>query len=272
MIKGFDCASHISAEVLARAVDRGFAFAGRYYGTGGKVLKPDEAAILAAADFPLISYFERTAGRAAQGAVAGVEDADLALEQAAAVGQPHGTPVYFAVDFDADLSDLRIDNGLCAYFEAVHNSNFAMNYLVGVYGSGAVCDRMLSTGFAHRAAEAGAEGWQGSRAFEGWHLKQHAEIQPGSRFNELGIGYDLLECRSLDEAGAWLPPGTRDALPPLPAQHGPVRFGDRTADAKLLQQKLMERGYDVGPAGADGWFGKRSDAAFWRWVWKEFEA
>ena len=66
----------------------------------------------------------------------GTQNATRALELANSLGQPHGSAIYFAVDYDAkDLNNIR------DYFSAIkkvfdENGN---KYQIGVYGSGKVC-------------------------------------------------------------------------------------------------------------------------------------
>src|SRR5207248_10640614 len=74
----------------------------------------------------------------------GYWDAMQAAQQARAVGQPGGSAIYFAVDFDARGAYIvPIDQ----YFRGITNGLAAAGagrpeYKVGVYGSGAVCESL----------------------------------------------------------------------------------------------------------------------------------
>ena len=72
----------------------------------------------------------------------GYSDAMEAYSQARAVGQPAGSAIYFAVDFNAQLLE-PIDeyfHGIAAGMAAASGGN--AGYAIGVYGSGAVCDEL----------------------------------------------------------------------------------------------------------------------------------
>lgn len=65
------------------------------------------------------------------------------------IGQPAGSAIYFSVDFDA--KDNEIVNNVAPYFEGVkrafvEESGGAPDYLIGAYGSGAVCTALTERG------------------------------------------------------------------------------------------------------------------------------
>ena len=69
----------------------------------------------------------------------------MAYQQARAVGQPNGSAIYFAVDYNAPERD--IVGAVQQYFRGVRAALAAAGggsppYRVGVYGSGAVCTYM----------------------------------------------------------------------------------------------------------------------------------
>lgn len=79
----------------------------------------------------------------------GHEDAKRALELAHENRQPESSAIYFGVDYDVHLSpedgEADIDKkfeGIDAYFAAIIEE-IPSKYKIGVYGSGAVCDRLL---------------------------------------------------------------------------------------------------------------------------------
>jgi hypothetical protein len=76
-----------------------------------------------------------------------LSDGADALNQARAAGQPPGSAIYFAVDYDASHAD--IDGPVNAYFGGVRAAlNGAAGYRVGVYGSGLSCGAMVDRGLA----------------------------------------------------------------------------------------------------------------------------
>ena len=74
----------------------------------------------------------------------GYYDAVSAYRQASAVGQPTGSAIYFAVDFDAAPAMIgfvdQYFRGVTAGFAAAGGGR--PRYKVGVYGSGAVCQAL----------------------------------------------------------------------------------------------------------------------------------
>lgn len=108
---------------------------------------------------------------------AGTRDAIRAVTLASSIGQPTGSGLYFAVDWDyyraSELQQIE------RYFEAVAKV-IDGRFRVGVYGSGAVGRRVKTAGFAELIWLAGATGWSGTaRALaEGnWALFQkHLEL------------------------------------------------------------------------------------------------
>ncbi len=149
-------------------------------------LSQSEARLLSAAGLQIavvwesastdVSYFSR---------LSGVDDATSAYHQAHALGQPAGSAIYFAVDFDATAQ--QIVGPVDEYFRGI-SSGFAAaggdspDYRVGVYGSGAVCQSLISAGLAEYSWLAMSTGWAGYRTFAGWNIKQGKAL-PSLRFD-----------------------------------------------------------------------------------------
>src|SRR5208283_336608 len=108
-----------------------------------------------------------------------------------ALGQPTGSAIYFAVDFDARRQALLpIDQyfrGIAAGFAAASGGN--AEYKVGVYGSGAVCDALKGTGLAQYSWLSNATAWDGALVYEGWDIRQ------GGRLEALSFNHDTDEAR-----------------------------------------------------------------------------
>jgi len=121
----------------------------------------------------------------------GYYDAVSAYGQAKAAGQPAGSAIYFAIDFDARNEALAsVDQyfrGVGAGFAAA--SGGRPRYKVGVYGSGAVCAAVKQAGLARYAWLSNSTAWSGSLAYEGWDIRQ------GGRLAELSFNHDADEAR-----------------------------------------------------------------------------
>lgn len=151
---------------------------GRYYSSSsGKRIAPGEASAIAAAGLQLFVVFEDK-GDPPLGGTAGSTDAQLALEQAEAIGQPAGSAIYFAMEHLPNGYTSNDLPGVKAYFEQVRAA-FEGKYKVGVYSDGVVCDAMLSAGLCDYAWLSASRGFPGSKAFYSsnrWSLAQQTPI------------------------------------------------------------------------------------------------
>ena len=121
----------------------------------------------------------------------GYSDAIAAHWQARGIGQPPGTAVYFAVDFDARNRSL---DRVTEYFEGVAAGLVSAgggiaNYQIGVYGSGAVCDAIKRMGLARYTWLSNSTGWTGSIGYQDWNIRQ------SGRWPELSFNHDADEAR-----------------------------------------------------------------------------
>lgn len=169
MSKGIDttenCTNHTAAIKAA-----GYTFVGRYYSQqfatphSWKDLSLREASALSDAGLYIVSVYEDNPTSAAYfSAERGTADAQRAVVQAKACGQPRGTPIYFSVDYDAARADT---DALRRYFSMASVGTYASGYAIGVYGSGFVCD-IIEGYLQHDGCYiwlAGATGWQGYKA------------------------------------------------------------------------------------------------------------
>ena len=171
---------------------------GRYYRdqthTSWKVT-PAEALELASNGIKLFVVFEEH-GKAADMNLTkqqGASDATSALAQAAAIGQPAGSAIYFAVEGlpngykTADLPKIR------DYFSGVKTA-IGGQYAIGVYGDGIVCKALLDDGFCKYTWLAEA-----SHSFEGtieflssgrWSLVQFGPLDISQGWNGLSVDFD----------------------------------------------------------------------------------
>ena len=162
---------------LACLQSNSIAFVGRYYSRttqiAGKKLTQSEAQLILSAGIRLVTVYED--GPTAYSyfsATRGTADATGALQQAAAIGQPAGSAIYFTVDYNAASNEIA--GNITAYFQALKQT-FNETYQVGVYGSGSVCAAMKSAGLATYAWLAQSTGWSGYSTFQEWSIKQGAE-------------------------------------------------------------------------------------------------
>jgi len=139
MAKGFDTATKLNAAKAKELKGVGFEYAMRYLPTSAwKGLTKEEAKEIQNAGLKLVSIFQKSANHAEYFTKEqGRADGEQAQKLAESLGQPKGTAIYFAVDFDCQPSQMgRIDE----YFDGVKET--LQGYKVGVYGSYAVVNHL----------------------------------------------------------------------------------------------------------------------------------
>ena len=128
----------------------------------------------------------------------GYSDAMSASSQAKVIGQPPGSAIYFAVDYNAPGGDIA--GAIQQYFQGVAAGLAAAGggrpeYKVGVYGSGAVCDAIKRAGLAQYTWLTGSTSWAGTLNYDDWNIRQ------GGHFSVLSFDHDSNEAR--DEYGGF---------------------------------------------------------------------
>jgi Domain of unknown function (DUF1906) len=120
---------------------------------------------------------------------AGYNDAIAAYGQAQAVGQPPGSAIYFAVDFNAQEIEPveQYFRGIAAAFAAASGGRVA--YKIGVYGSGDVCDAIKQAGLAQYSWLSNSISWTGSLDYDDWNIRQ------GDAMTELSFNHDSDEAK-----------------------------------------------------------------------------
>jgi hypothetical protein len=154
ILKGLDTTMELTRHAVALRERHGFDFALRYYShNAGKNLSLVEARALSAAGMQIGVVWETSGTHPGFFTLEqGVEDGAAAHRMAVEViGQPGGSAIYFAVDYDASQADL--DGPVSNYFTGVHAGLFAAGggrqlYQVGVYGSGLCCATLRERGAA----------------------------------------------------------------------------------------------------------------------------
>jgi hypothetical protein len=174
------CTDHGCGSIAGCLAKSGIGFAIRYHSAHtsnpGKRISPKEAADLSRAGIDIVTVYQDRAQEPEDfGAARGLLDGLAAHAAAAAIGQPPGSAIYFAVDVDFDLA--QIQSFVIPYFQGVRNglgqaAAPGAPYEVGVYGSGLTCQLVCqSYALAKYAWLASSTGWAGSAAYTGWHLR-----------------------------------------------------------------------------------------------------
>lgn len=155
----------------------------------GKDLQPEEAKVILGEGLSIGSVFQHynNCFRTFENNW-GKEDAEQALRQAEAAGQPEGSAIYFGVDADWPYSALR--DPIVKYFEDVKRVFEGSNIAVGVYSNGCICNTIRERGLASYFWLSGSTGHSGTQAFYNtgaWTMFQNAlDITPPA----VGYGID----------------------------------------------------------------------------------
>lgn len=190
MKMGFDCATPLTAELAKRFKTGGYDYVGRYLVPNGwKALTAAEVKAISDAGLKIVSVFETTADRALGGYEAGRQDGATAAQVAAMIGQPDGSCIYYAVDFDPAAAQMKT---VVEYIRGA--SEATPNHTTGVYGSYDVI-------VAVRNAAACSRFWQ-TYAWSGGKRADQLDIyQYKNDITVNGIGIDFNSV--FTDAGAW---------------------------------------------------------------------
>jgi hypothetical protein len=141
----------------------------------------------------------------------GYDDAIAAYRQAKAVGQPAGSAIYFAIDFNAeDLASIeQYFQGVAAGFGAA--SGGSAEYKIGVYGSGAVCDAVKGAGLAQYSWLSNSTAWDGSSGYADWNIRQGEALADFSFENDSDEARGEYGAFRLDAQDGGTPQGSQPA-------------------------------------------------------------
>lgn len=170
VLKGLDTTMELTRHAQALKA-QGYDFALRYYShNAAKNLSLGEARALSQAGLAIGVVWETSGTRAgffsrAQGLADGAAAFQMARD---VIGQPFGSAIYFAVDFNPTQADL--DGAISNYFTGVHAALFVAaegqpSYQVGVYGSGLCCATLIDRGQASLSWLSQSTGFAGSRQY-----------------------------------------------------------------------------------------------------------
>lgn len=141
----------------------------RYYSrrSASKVIKRPEAEAIVARGLRLCVVYEVTSDLSYFTRASGLLDGGAACRYAQQViGQPHGSAIYFAIDFDS--IDPAIETNVIDYFTAIGEQVKAAGspYRIGVYGSGRTCRVILDRNLADLAWLSQSIGWSEYQVFK----------------------------------------------------------------------------------------------------------
>jgi Domain of unknown function (DUF1906) len=200
MARGIDLPTDAS-DVLNELQDSRIEFVARYYRlpeSRWPALTASEAQRLSSLGLKIVAVWESHSREPAHFSYSsGYSDAMMAYWQARAAGQPTGSAIYLAVDFNAPQQILyAIDDyfrGVAAGLAAAGEGH--ADYAIGVYGSGAVCDAVKRAGLAQYSWLSNSFAWDGSTSYDDWNIKQ------GAQAPDLPFDHDSDEAR--EEYGAF---------------------------------------------------------------------
>jgi hypothetical protein len=142
----------------------------------------------------------------------GIKDGGRAWRYAQQIGQPAGSAIYFAVDYDAPPADKAPDLSVIAsYFQGVQSgldaaSGGGSSYSIGVYGSGLVCQTIKQDrSLAKYSWMAESPKWHGTDIYAGWNVMQAPGTSPLCSFAgpTPGKEADYEECQSAGDFGGF---------------------------------------------------------------------
>ncbi|MGD9615947.1 MAG: glycoside hydrolase domain-containing protein [Alphaproteobacteria bacterium] len=203
-IRGIDMGMD-SRDVTQELKGSGLHFVARYYRSPVSrwpALTAEEAGSISSNGMKVVAVWQHLSHRPDHFTYErGHSDAVNAYQQARVLGQPSGSAIYFAVDYDAPARDIA--GVVQQYFRGVHAGLAAAGggsppYRVGVYGSGAVCRYLKRIGLAEYAWLSASTAWYGSRDFTDWNIKQ------GLRSSMVSFNHGLNEARG-DYGGFTVP-------------------------------------------------------------------
>lgn len=185
----------------------------RYYNNGNssglpqKRLEPTEAQALSNAGFQIMVVFQTSQNQAsdfseAQGYAAGKSAFEWAKNT---IGQPQGSAIYFAVDYNASESDLQ--SAIIPYFQGVKQAFLdlgegEMYYKIGAYGSGLVVNTIMNEGISSFRWLSMSTGFYGTQqALEDGNYELH-QLYPSAVICNIAVDYDAKKADDTN-IGSW---------------------------------------------------------------------
>lgn len=227
----------------------GIDFVCRYYSfttkQSEKRLTLAEAKAIHAAGMQIVTVYEDGPTNAAYfSKKRGEDDGKHAHGFASAIGQPAGSAIYFAVDYDASKADTQ--GVIEQYFQGVQAglataAGGAAPYDIGVYGSGRVCAHIKETkSLARYSWLAESHGWAGHSDYPNPDIRQEIATSALCRLDS-GVGGGYEDNFASGNFGAFSTFGavTGLGLIPVPTVRGaPSAYA--TTVAALAQQQYQQ--------------------------------
>lgn len=195
-MEAIDCASTLTQTAAIALKNTGIVAVGRYLGkkntTWWKAMGAGELKIIFNAGLAVFLIWEGNPTFAGYFNYAkGVSDAALALDEAAYLGAPGGTAIYFTVDYDAQPGDMA---AIAEYFRGVRD-RLKGQYLVGAYGSYSVMTALsAAAGPPDRYYQTYA--WSRGQVYAGNHIYQYQ--------NDITLGGVAVDRNKIEyKAGTW---------------------------------------------------------------------
>lgn len=192
ILRGLDTTMELTRHALALR-RQGYDFVLRYYShNAAKNLSLGEARALSQAGLRIGVVWETAGTHAsffnrAQGLADGAAAFLMAKE---IIGQPYGSAIYFAVDYDPTQAD--IDGVISNYFTGVHAALYVgaegqPSYRVGVYGSGLCCGSLVERGMASLSWLSQSTGFAGSKQYAAQQRYDLIQMLPVRIVGEDGV-------------------------------------------------------------------------------------
>jgi LysM repeat protein len=211
MVNAIDCATKLTDATATALANEGIKYAGRYLGHSWKGLEAPEVAAIKNAGMQIFSIFEQAATKVSYFTAAqGQKDAAAAAALAKELGQPEGSAIYFAVDYDAQAADLA---AIAAYFKAVKDN--LPGYIVGAYGSFRVIEYLKGSGLVTYYFQTYA--WSKGQKSAAAHIYQYKN---DVRLAGVGVDYNEI-CQA--NVGTW--GGSATAAPATATTTQPAATG-----------------------------------------------
>jgi hypothetical protein len=184
-IEAVDLSAPVSQSFLDNMREIGIKTVIRYYDhedetLPGKTLRRRERDLILMNGFKTAVVFQHHNDQFASFTVwRGSQDAERSIALAKENSQPKGSTIYFGVD--GPWKELT---NIVAYFKEVYTRLVRTGYRVGVYGSGLVCNALLTNGLAETCWLAAPTAWPDYHAYyqtRRWGLAQLRPTQCGGR-------------------------------------------------------------------------------------------
>ncbi|MER8565985.1 DUF1906 domain-containing protein [Mesorhizobium sp. M0924] len=156
-----------------------------------KIIREPEATKLIAEKLSIAVVHEIGTSLSLFSYASGKLDADYSIKYGReAIGQPSGSAIYFAIDFD--VSESSIKQRIVPYFQGIRDSMAAAGsiYKIGVYGSGLTCSTLLKKGLVEFTWLAQSTGWSGYGAFKDSNLWSLLQKYPSTNLCRIGVDYN----------------------------------------------------------------------------------